>query len=310
MNSMLFSVRVPVLSVNTYSTWKHNTGSFTSEILDLICWNLVFRVSYLSQLLVQVWRVDHRSLPQLLIKHLVVPHDEIGTQELLHLHGDVHGDGDNVVEENHESQEVCECPDHLRMRRMKSVRRWTGEKENWICVWPETHDVPLPLCVGPVVVPRLVSVGIGLPHVLQCGVDEGLADENAQVDHQVGIHWPVGGDSKLLRTYLFTVLFSSHRYSVFALQHTRIDTCIQAAAETRQLLAAKFFLAKGRQILFQCINQAHAVSKCKYNPPTYLYRPSGHKIQRMWWSQCEPRTHKDPLKKWRDEKWADGWRDE
>lgn len=38
------------------------------------------------------------------------------------------------------------------------------------------------------VVKGLVFVGVGLPHVFQCRVDESFADENAQVDHQVGIH--------------------------------------------------------------------------------------------------------------------------
>lgn len=69
---------------------------------------------YLSQLLVQVRRVDHGPLAQLLVEHLVVPHDEVGAQELLHLHRDVHGDGDDVVEKDHEGQEVRERPNHLR----------------------------------------------------------------------------------------------------------------------------------------------------------------------------------------------------
>lgn len=50
----------------------------------------------------------------------------------------------------------------------------------------------LPLRLRPLVVPRLVPVGVRLPDILQYGVDEGLADENAEVDHQVGVHRPKG----------------------------------------------------------------------------------------------------------------------
>lgn len=54
----------------------------------------------------------------------------------------------------------------------------------------------LSFCLGPLVVPGLVSVGVGLPHVFQCCVNDGLADENAQVDHEVGVHRPIQGDSR------------------------------------------------------------------------------------------------------------------
>ncbi|EDL22104.1 mCG1051023 [Mus musculus] len=39
--------------------------------------------------------------------------DEVGAEELLHLHGDVHGYGDDVIEEDHEGQEVGEGPEEL-----------------------------------------------------------------------------------------------------------------------------------------------------------------------------------------------------
>lgn len=58
-----------------------------------------------------------------------------------------------------------------------------------------THDVSLPLRLRPVAVPRLVLVGVGLPRVLQHRVDERLADEDAQVDHQIGVHRPAEGDN-------------------------------------------------------------------------------------------------------------------
>lgn len=66
---------------------------------------------YLPQFLIQVRCVDHSSLPQLLIKHFIVPHNKVGAQELLHLHSDIHGHGNDVVEKNHEGQKVCERPD-------------------------------------------------------------------------------------------------------------------------------------------------------------------------------------------------------
>ena len=50
------------------------------------------------------------------------------------------------------------------------------------------YNVSLPLAVGLVVVPGLISVRVGLPCILQCCVDQSLADQDAQVDDQVGIH--------------------------------------------------------------------------------------------------------------------------
>lgn len=46
----------------------------------------------------------------------------------------------------------------------------------------------LSLCFSPFVVPGLISVRVGLPHILHHRVDDGLTDEDAQVDHQIGIH--------------------------------------------------------------------------------------------------------------------------
>lgn len=63
----------------------------------------------------------------------------------------------------------------------------------------KTHDVPLPLRLGLLVVPGLVSVGVRLPGVLQDGVDEGFADQDAQIDNQVGVHRPGGKTQKIHR---------------------------------------------------------------------------------------------------------------
>lgn len=59
----------------------------------------------------------------------------------------------------------------------------------------------LPLGLSLLVVPWLVSVRVGLPHVLQRRVDDRFADEDAQVDHQVGVHRPAGGDREQLIRY-------------------------------------------------------------------------------------------------------------
>lgn len=68
----------------------------------------------LSQLLVEIRCVDQRPFPHFLIKHVFIPGDEVGAEELLHLHGDVHGYWDDVIEEDHEGQEVSEGPEELR----------------------------------------------------------------------------------------------------------------------------------------------------------------------------------------------------
>lgn len=77
-----------------------------------------------------------------------------------------------------------------RRRTKKSVRKI---KEAMIFTFQKsaslkTHDVSLSLSFCPPVVEGLVSVGVRLPHVFQRRVDDSFEDENAQVDHQVGIH--------------------------------------------------------------------------------------------------------------------------
>lgn len=53
---------------------------------------------YLTQLLIKVRGIDLSSFSQLFIEHLLIPRDEIGAQEFLHLHRDVHGHGNDVIE--------------------------------------------------------------------------------------------------------------------------------------------------------------------------------------------------------------------
>lgn len=72
---------------------------------------------YLSQLFIQVRGVHLSAFSQLLVKHLLVPADEIGAKKFLHLHRYIHGHGDDVIKQNHEGQEVCEGSDHLSRGR-------------------------------------------------------------------------------------------------------------------------------------------------------------------------------------------------
>lgn len=76
---------------------------------------------YLSKLFIQVRRVDLSALSQLFIEHVLVPGDEIGAQEFLHLHRHVHGHRDDVIKQDHEGQEVCECSDHLKQGGRKTT---------------------------------------------------------------------------------------------------------------------------------------------------------------------------------------------
>ena len=62
--------------------------------------------AYLPQLLVEVRGVDLGLLVALLVVQVQIPSDEEGAQELLHLHSDVQRDGDDVVVEDQEGQEV------------------------------------------------------------------------------------------------------------------------------------------------------------------------------------------------------------
>ncbi len=68
-------------------------------------------VSYLSKFFIKIWGIDKRTLSELLIKHVIVPQDEVRAKELLHLHSHIHGHRNDVVEQNHEGKEICECPD-------------------------------------------------------------------------------------------------------------------------------------------------------------------------------------------------------
>lgn len=70
-------------------------------------------VAYLPQLFVQVWGVHLSAFSKLFIEHLLIPGDEVGAKELLHLHCHVHGYWDDVIKQDHEGQEVGEGSDHL-----------------------------------------------------------------------------------------------------------------------------------------------------------------------------------------------------
>ena len=55
---------------------------------------------------------------------------------------------------------------------------------------PPPYQVPLSLGLRLLVVPRLVPERLALPHVLEDGVDERLADEDAQVHDEEHVHRP------------------------------------------------------------------------------------------------------------------------
>ena len=83
--------------------------------------------AYLSQLLVEVRGVDLGLLVALLVVQVQVPADEEGAQELLHLHGDVQRDGDDVVVEDQEGQEVRDELEDLE--KGISFRYWDHRQE-------------------------------------------------------------------------------------------------------------------------------------------------------------------------------------
>lgn len=94
----------------------HNNYSQSQSVRKVLGLN-VERSTHLSQLFVQVGGVDLSSFSQLIIKHLLIPRDEIGAKEFLHLHRHVHGHWDDVIKQDHESQEVCEGSDNLTTDR-------------------------------------------------------------------------------------------------------------------------------------------------------------------------------------------------
>lgn len=59
-----------------------------------------------------------------------------------------------------------------------------------------TDHVALALVLRPVVVPGLVPVWRPLPGVLEDGVDHGLADQDAQIHDEEGVHGPAGGAAR------------------------------------------------------------------------------------------------------------------
>lgn len=50
------------------------------------------------------------------------------------------------------------------------------------------YQVPLSLRLGLLVIPRLVSEGLALPHVLEDGVYQRFTDQNAQVHDEEHVH--------------------------------------------------------------------------------------------------------------------------
>lgn len=63
-------------------------------------------IQYLAQFFVEVGGVDFARQIALLVVQISVPGQKARSQKLLHLDGDIEGDGDNVVEEDQESEQV------------------------------------------------------------------------------------------------------------------------------------------------------------------------------------------------------------
>lgn len=63
-------------------------------------------VSYLPKFLVQIRGVDLSFLVTLLMIKVQIPADEEGSHELLHLHSNVEGDGDDEVIKDQKCQEI------------------------------------------------------------------------------------------------------------------------------------------------------------------------------------------------------------
>lgn len=74
----------------------------------------MYVLMYLSQLFIKIGGVDLSSLTQLFVKHLLIPGNKIGAKKFLHLYCHIHRHWDDVIKQDHESQEVCECSDHLQ----------------------------------------------------------------------------------------------------------------------------------------------------------------------------------------------------
>ena len=64
-----------------------------------------------SKLLVDIRGVTLGRLPPLLVIQLAVPLELQARQELLHLQANVHGEGDDVVVEDHPQQEHLKNPE-------------------------------------------------------------------------------------------------------------------------------------------------------------------------------------------------------
>ena len=64
-----------------------------------------------TKLLVDIGGVTLGRLPPLLVVQLVVPLELEARQELLHLEANVHGEGDDVVVEDHPQQEHLKNPE-------------------------------------------------------------------------------------------------------------------------------------------------------------------------------------------------------
>lgn len=79
-------------------------------------------MSNLAKFLIEVRRVDKCAFLDLRVKEVFIPSDKERAEEFLHLHGYVHGHGDNKVEEDHEGEEVCKHLQILKQRQNTCIQ--------------------------------------------------------------------------------------------------------------------------------------------------------------------------------------------
>ena len=117
MNTITFSVSVPVLSVNSRLIWPIGDGHSGHVTRNKPM------TAHLAQLLVEVGAVDHGG-SAVRAAEVLVPDDEHGVDDPLDLERDVEAGGDDVAEEDEVGHSVAQNTLHaLRSRRQVPVLR-------------------------------------------------------------------------------------------------------------------------------------------------------------------------------------------
>lgn len=103
-----------------------------------------------------------------------------------------------VVNEQIKSEEVkCRLVSHLILSLGLMARPTYKIKSERVLMTPnekQTHRTAVSLLFGLLVVEGLVPLVLRLPGVLQDGAEDGLEQQDAQVDYEEGIHGPETGN--------------------------------------------------------------------------------------------------------------------